>query len=115
MLSEAIRNTLGVVKDIADNDMELHPVISPVLDLSAVKQNANLINSLFPGQSIAMASSIGKSSNQSTSSLGGAAPQMVGTQQINFTQNNYSPKALDRYEIYRQTQNQVSRLKGALA
>ena len=115
MLSEAIRNTLGVVKDIADNDMELHPVISPVLDLSAVKQNANLINSLFPSQSIAMASSIGKSSNQSTSSLGGAAPQMVGTQQINFTQNNYSPKALDRYEIYRQTQNQVSRLKGALA
>ena len=36
------------------------------------------------------------------------------TQQISFTQNNYSPKSLTRYEIYRQTQNQISQLKGAL-
>ena len=29
-----------------------------------------------------------------------------------FTQNNYSPKALSRIEIYRQTKNQFSALKG---
>ena len=29
-----------------------------------------------------------------------------------FTQNNYSPKALSRIEIYRQTKNQFSTLKG---
>ena len=29
-----------------------------------------------------------------------------------FTQNNYSPKALSRVEIYRQTKNQFSAMKG---
>jgi hypothetical protein len=31
-----------------------------------------------------------------------------------FTQNNYSPKALSRAEIYRQTKNQFAAMKGAL-
>jgi hypothetical protein len=29
----------------------------------------------------------------------------------NFTQNNYSPKALSRVEIYRQTKNQFSAIE----
>ena len=116
LMSEAIRNTLDTVKDISENDMELHPVISPVLDLSAVRSNAATINGLFPGQSIAMASSIrtGSASNDG-GGMDVNTNQMVGAQQINFTQNNYSPKALSRYEIYRQTKNQVSQLKGVLA
>ena len=32
-----------------------------------------------------------------------------------FTQNNYSPKALSRLDIYRQTKNQFSALKGAVS
>jgi hypothetical protein len=31
---------------------------------------------------------------------------------ISFTQNNYSPKALSRLDIYRQTKNQISVMKG---
>ena len=30
---------------------------------------------------------------------------------FNFTQNNYSPKALSRVEIYRQTKNQFSAME----
>jgi hypothetical protein len=33
---------------------------------------------------------------------------------VNYTQNNYSPKALTNAEIYRQTKNQLSTAKGAL-
>ena len=33
---------------------------------------------------------------------------------FNFTQNKTSPKALSTVEIYRQTNNQLSKLKGAL-
>ena len=33
---------------------------------------------------------------------------------ISFTQNNYSPKALSRSEIYRDTSNQFSMLKEAV-
>lgn len=115
-MSEVIRNTLAQVETIAEDDMELHPVIAPVLDLSQVKENAGLINALFPGQSMAMASSIsigrtnGYELDNSSNDAQNAAPAS-----INFTQNNYSPKALDRYEIYRQTKNQVALLKGALA
>lgn len=34
---------------------------------------------------------------------------------ITFTQNNYSPTALNRTDIYRATNNQISQLKGAMA
>lgn len=39
----------------------------------------------------------------------GTAGQTV----VNFTQNNYSPKALSNAEIYRRTKNQFAQLKGA--
>jgi hypothetical protein len=32
---------------------------------------------------------------------------------VNFVQNNYSPKALSRLEVYRQTKNLTAMLKGA--
>ena len=112
MLSQAIENSLSILDDIADEEMEIHPVISPVLDLSRVRANANAIGSLFPMQSLAMASSIGIGSdyNDEGPAIGGIP---TGAS-INFTQNNYSPKALNRYEIYRNTKNQLSQLKGAL-
>ena len=34
---------------------------------------------------------------------------------VTYTQNNYSPKALSRTEIYRQTQNQLSTIEGAIS
>ena len=34
---------------------------------------------------------------------------------VNYTQNNYSPKALSRPEIYRQTRNQLSTIQGVVA
>ena len=35
----------------------------------------------------------------------------VGGNTYQFTQNNYSPKALSRIEIYRQTKNQLSAIE----
>ena len=40
----------------------------------------------------------------------------MGTvQNINYTQNNYSPKALSRADIYRDTHSQLSLLKGVVS
>lgn len=61
------------------------------------------------GTAMAIASSR-KSGQQSSS--GGSSGKSSGTT-YNFTQNNYSPKALSRMEIYRQTKNQFAALKGA--
>ncbi len=114
-LSDAIRNTMETVKTIAENDMEMHPVISPVLDIANLKKTAGSIGGLFPSRSLAMASSIGigRSYSDSADSTNGNV-NSDGTQ-ISFVQNNYSPKALNRYEIYRQTKNQISMVKGVIA
>ncbi|MBP5595943.1 MAG: hypothetical protein J6Y02_11225, partial [Pseudobutyrivibrio sp.] len=39
---------------------------------------------------------------------------VTNTVNLNYTQNNYSPKALDQVEIYRNTQNQLNSTKNAL-
>lgn len=39
---------------------------------------------------------------------------VTNTVNLNYTQNNYSPKALDQVEIYRNTQNQLNSTKQAL-
>ncbi len=116
MLSDAIKTTLDLIESISEDDMELHPVISPVLDLNDLKNKAGLVNSLFPQQSMAMASTIniGRSTGGSSDSSSENVPAFGG-QQINFTQNNYSPKALSRYDIYRDTKNQISMMKGVIA
>lgn len=113
MLSQAIEQSLTILDQVADHEMEIHPVISPVLDLSRVRANASAIGNLFPAQSLAMASSIGIGSDyiSNNDASTGNAPAAAS---ITFTQNNYSPKALNRYEIYRNTKNQISQLKGAL-
>ena len=107
-LSESVKNTMGMIRSIVDDEVDLSPVISPVLDLSGLRGKAGQIQGLFPHQSLAMASSIGIGSNSAT--VNGVP--VAGTTQINYTQNNYSPKALSRIEIYRQTKNQISMIKG---
>ena len=109
-LSEIVRDTMNRVKEITENEDDLTPVISPVLDLTNLKESTRKIGSMFPGQSLSLASSVGIGRVSSTSSLD--AQNGAATQQINFTQNNYSPKALSRVEIYRQTKNQISMMKG---
>ena len=48
-----------------------------------------------------------KSGPQDTSVSGGSV--------VNYTQNNYSPKALSSVEIYRQTKNQLNSLEKRFA
>lgn len=71
MLSTTIRNTLEILKNIAENEFELHPVISPVLDLDGLKENVGLVNSMFPSRSLALASSIGGSIDASRARTSG--------------------------------------------
>ena len=52
------------------------------------------------------------SSNYSNGEQAYRESQRMST--VTFTQNNYSPKALSRDEIYRQTNNQLSTIKKEL-
>ena len=115
-LSEAISG----VSEMVSNDMDSTPVITPVIDLTEIQNGEKQLSKMFnkdhtisvnsaniKAASIASGRIAASSGNNAT----GKAQQGA---QISFTQNNYSPKALSRSDIYRQTKNQFSAMKGAL-
>lgn len=97
-----LSNVMDGVSDLIDWD--LNPVITPTLDLSYVEASASALDGMLNG------SKIGVNGNIQNGGVSGTN----GANTINFTQNNYSPKALNRIDIYRNTNNQISRLKGAM-
>lgn len=115
---ESLRKSLSNMPDSL-SDIDTTPIIRPVLDLSNVRKNAALLSGMMPGghrisvgatYSSAQAASAGYKANQEA-----YAGFTVNHTEVNYTQNNTSPKALSSSEIYRQTNNQLSRTKGALA
>ena len=101
---DGVESGFGRIQDLLDTSMDLNPVITPLLDLSMVRTQMDELNSLMTARSIGI-------SGQN----GGTFGTDSSAQQINFTQNNYSPKALSRIDIYRQTKNQISMMKGVVA
>ena len=93
-----------------------NPKITPVVDLTEVKKGAADIAKIFgdqPDLSAINARQASKISEAQTVDISGTSTKtsQAGTS-INYTQNNYSPKALTRLEIYRNTRNQLQALKG---
>ena len=110
-MSDAVIDTFNsIVSDIdraLDEDFDMTPVISPVVDLSNVKDAAHQIDaSMSRDQALALSNS---EYDRRNSKLQNNDPDAVsGTGSINFYQYNQSPKALSRLEIYRQTKNQLA-------
>ena len=106
-MSEALTGAIDSANTIAKSDLTIRPVVSPVLDLSDLRSKAASIRGIIPQQSLSVASSIGIGSNNSkVDDVDSSETQPVN--QFNFTQNNYSPKALREIDIYRQTKNALS-------
>ena len=103
-----LSKAISAISDMIDTNINTEPVIRPVLDLTNVESKAGKISSLF-GRSQAM--SISASMSQTGTNIqNGVNPTTTGAT-YQFTQNNYSPKALSRVEIYRQTKNQFSAME----
>ena len=87
------------VMDALDNfDSTYRPTIKPRLDMSDVDPVLSNMN--------AVASYMGNRGVEKSQETKPSTPAS-----FNFTQNNYSPKALSRIDIYRQTRNQFSTVK----
>ena len=119
---DAARETIKQIADVIDTDPTLHPQIAPVIDLSSVRGGLSrigsmktpVINTQVTGARVAaVASSLGR--RQVNDNQPQPQNNQNGPPTIEFVQNNYSPKALSRSEIYRNTNNQFTAFKEAIS
>lgn len=102
-------NAIAKVKDMIENGVDGQPTIRPILDLSDVEEKSHRLNTLF-SRSQALTVSTGIAAARGRNLQNEDTNPNTGNS-YNFTQNNYSPKALSRTEIYRQTKNQFSAME----
>lgn len=111
---DVVDSSLSNIGKIDIPEFDVNPTITPVMDLSVVEGQAAYLNSMLSdtvgiGYSSKMIGKITAIPRQRD--VGRAAESVEKTpQQIinnyDFTQNNTSPKALSRYDIYKQTRTQ---------
>ena len=107
---DGLNDIISRIADYVDADMDVQPTIRPVLDLSAVEAGTGRLNALF-SRNQALSVSTGMNDRVSEIEVQNGESSPTGNT-YKFTQNNYSPKALSRIDIYRQTKNQFSAMKG---
>jgi tape measure domain-containing protein len=99
-----------------DEDFEYEPTIRPVLDMDEVDSGLNAFDRSFANRSMNLAGSIDRvrkaaPADKYAENVNPSQNQNGGATTYNFTQNNYSPKALSRIDLYRQTNNQFAMMK----
>lgn len=102
-------NAIAKVKDMIDNGVDTQPTIRPILDLSDIEEKSHRLNTLF-SRSQALTVSTGIAASRERNLQNEDSNPNTGNS-YKFIQNNYSPKALSRTEIYRQTKNQFSAME----
>jgi tape measure domain-containing protein len=116
----SLRKSISGLSSVVDENMDVNPKITPVLDLTQITKDSKLIDSVIGTPTIPIeatysgrrATAISASYQPpSTAELLAAVPSKT---EVNYNQYNTSPKSLNEVEIYRQTKNQISTLKGAL-
>lgn len=120
MADEAINgfnNAKSKISKVLNLDEDFDPVIKPEMDLSNIQNGFSRINDMASKRlAVQTAASFNdykqstRSNNENNTNNGNKVPDSGNTYQ--FTQNNYSPKALSRTDIYRQTKNQFAAMKG---
>ena len=108
-ISSLFSNSVSNISDVVEDNINTEPVIRPVIDMSDVEKSASSIDAMLSTNKAVSISASEQALRKSFDEEGIPAGGTV----MNFTQNNYSPKALSRLDIYRQTRNQFAQLKEA--
>ena len=106
-----LSNAISKVRDFIEGNVDAQPTIRPVLDLSEVRSGAHMLSALLSRKQAMTISTEMNRQSAGTIQNGKTAAPATGNS-YSLVQNNYSPKALSRIDIYRQTKNQFSALKG---
>lgn len=109
---DSVKHTIAKISELVNDEIDTTPVIRPVLDLTDVQEGAK---NIFGTNSLSVAKNRVASINDKSNTIKtSAGTDSKGDVNYKFEQNNYSPKALSRVEIYRQTKNQFSAMKGVV-
>jgi len=99
-------------------EVDVDPTIRPVLDLTAIKADANQIGSLLGGKTISVGATVASARSAAAGHAANQLPyeegRLGGAASVIFNQYNTSPEPLSEEKIYRNTRNQISTAKGAL-
>lgn len=118
----ALKRTMSGLGEHMSTDINFSPTIRPVLDLSEIRDGSRLIDGLLTPSGISTATSYGRASDISVEAAAirealaevTYADREVNHTEVKFEQHNTSPKSLSNAEIYRQTKNQLSVVRGGL-
>jgi len=106
-----LSNAISKVRDFFGGNIDVQPTIRPVLDLSEVRSGAHTLSALLSKrQAMSISAGIERQNSGVVQNEEDISPKAGNS--YSFVQNNYSPKSLSRIDIYRQTKNQFSALKG---
>lgn len=102
---DIVKNAIEHARDLINGDIDNTITLTPVLDLTNVRAGVQQINGMMNASSVS-ANVTGEDSDSTGKNQNGG---------MTFIQNNYSPKALNRIDIYRQTKNQFAAMKGLVS
>lgn len=117
---DGLKDSISKISDLISGDIDLAPTIRPVLDLSDIQKNGKNLGDLLAVDNLQIGSVHNKASRvargmfKDVPKTNDLAPGDSPNTPLSFVQNNYSPKALSRIDIYRNTKNQISTMKGVL-
>lgn len=116
---DSMSSSLSGLSDALGKDLiDFDPVIAPILDLSQVKKEATSLADILAAPSFDLSNALASAQNanngfednrDSSDSTDGTN---AGGTSYTYNQTNNSPKALSSAEIYRQTNNLISKTKG---
>lgn len=113
---DGVTKVVSQINAMMDDEGAYAPTIAPVVDLTDVNRSARVIGGMFRDETLDVSANVrsaqytGYLNDSVVNETSGNAAS--GGNSYTFNQNNYSPKSLSRIEIYRQTKNLFSTLKG---
>ena len=113
-----MNDAISTITGLLDGSLMVDPVITPTMDLSSLQDSVAEVSSMMDANNEYRLKSL-YGADFSTTTSGSSSSDSDGTisngKTISFVQNNYSPKSLSKLDIYRQTNNQLSKAKQLLA
>ena len=110
---DGVTSTASKIYNFLNGEINVNPVITPVLDLSNVKNGATKINTLMNyNKALSVNTRMAEAKQNGINIQNGQYQPSSNQATYNFNQYNTSPKAISRTDLYRQTKNQFAMLKG---